>query len=220
MHTTAKKSAATILLLAATSLGVTAVSATTSSSAPATAATTSEHTALTPEQQQIVQAHALAQNGRQALSYIVAARQLLSEQHGDEAHQYLEQAKELLTKLESDIIAEDNNTSDLLPIYTQLGVDEEVVITDQIKQQLGKTHLDAISGNHKKVVTALKTVAIELQYSYVDMPVTATLEKVESALTSLSEKNIQQASQALTAAQDGLIHESIIINGESDNPAG
>ncbi|HED17845.1 MAG TPA: YfdX family protein, partial [Gammaproteobacteria bacterium] len=205
MHTTAKKSAATILLLAATSLGVTAVSATTSSSAPATAATTSEHTALTPEQQQIVQAHALAQNGRQALSYIVAARQLLSEQHGDEAHQYLEQAKELLTKLESDIIAEDNNTSDLLPIYTQLGVDEEVVITDQIKQQLGKTHLDAISGNHKKVVTALKTVAIELQYSYVDMPVTATLEKVESALTSLSEKNIQQASQALTAAQDGLI---------------
>jgi len=220
MHTIAKKSAATILLLAATSFASTTILATTSTPSETAPATTREHTSLTPEQQQILQAHALARKGREALSYIVAARQLLSDQHGDEAHQYLEQAKELLTKLESDIIAEDKNTSDLLPIYTQLGVDEEVEITDQVKQKLSKTHLDSVTGNHKKVVAALKTVDIELQYSFVDMPVAATLEKVESALSSLSEKNILQASQALAAAQEGLIHESIIINGESENPAG
>ncbi len=95
-----------------------------------------------------------------------------------------------------------------------------VEITDQIKQQLGKTQLDAVRGNRKKVVEALEAIDIELQYSFVDMPVTATLEKVESALNSLSRKDTQLASQTLAEVQNGLIHKSIIINGVNENPAG
>lgn len=218
MHTIAKNSVATLLLLATTTFGATAVMATTTPTA--STAVASAHANLSPEQQQMYQADALAQEGREAMSYIVAARQLLSEQHGDEAHKYLEQAKGLLTKLKSEVATGSKDTGDLLPIYTQLGVKEGVEITDQLKQQLGKTHLDAIRGNHEKVVEALRTVDIELQYSFVDLPVTATLEKVESALKSLSEKDTQQASQALVDVQEGLIQDSIIVNAVNENPAG
>ena len=220
MHTSAKKSVTALLLLATTAFGATGVMAATSSPAPKTAVQSSEHTALSPEQQQIRQADALARNGRQAMSYIVAAHQLLSEQHSDEARQYLEQARDLLTKLKPEINANGENTDGLLPIYSQLGVQEGVEITEQLKQQLGKTHLDAIRGNHEKVVEALKAVDIELQYSFVDLPVAATLEKVESALKSLSAKNIQQAGEILADAEAGLIHDSIIVNATDENPAG
>ncbi len=220
MHTTAKNSVATLLLLATTMFGVTAVMAAATPAPTASTTATDAHANLSPEQQQIYQADVLAQEGREAMSYIVAARQLLSEQHGDEAHKYLEQAKGLLTKLKSKVTARNEDASDLLPIYSQLGVKEGVEITDQLKQQLGKTHLDAIRGNHEKVVEALKAVDIELHYSFVDLPVAATLEKVESALKSLSAKNIQQASETLAQAGAGLVHDSITINADNENPAG
>lgn len=219
MHTNAKNSVATLLLFVTTALGATAVLAAPPTSSSKTITKTGTHTTLSSEQQQIRQASALAQNGRKAMSYIVAARQLLSGQHRKEAHQYLEQAKGLLTKLKSKITADDENASGLLPIYSQLGIKEGVEITDQIKQQLGKTHLDAVRGKHRKVVEALKTVNIELQYSFVDLPVAATLGKVESALKSLSAKNTKQASQSLADAQEGLIHDTIIVNAIKENPA-
>jgi len=221
MHSTVKNSAATLVLLATTTFGATAVvAAATPTPAAPIAAVTGEHTTLSPEQQQIRQADALAQNGREAMSYIAAARQLLSEQHGDEAHKYLEQAKGLLTKLKSEVTAGNEDASDLLPIYSQLGIKEDVEITDQLKQQLGETHLDVVRGHHEKVVEALKAVDVELQYSFVDLPVAATLERVESALKSLSEKNIEQASETLAKAGAGLVHDSITINADTENPAG
>ncbi len=219
MHTTVKHSAATLLLLATTTLGATAAMAAIPKPIPTTT-TTGEHAPLSPEQQQIQQADVLAQNGRQAMSYIVAAHRLLSEQHGDEARQYLEQAKGLLTKLKSGITGGNESTAGLVPIYSQLGIKEDVEITDQLKQQLGKTHLDAVRGNHEKVVEALKAVDIELQYSFVDLPVVATLEKVESALKSLSAKDPGRAGEILADAEAGLIHDSIIVNAEDENPAG
>jgi hypothetical protein len=220
MHTTARFSAATLLLLATTTLGTTTVIAATPTSAPAAAAATGEHAALNPEQQQIQQANALALEGRMAMSYIVAAQQLLSEQHGEEAHQYLEQARDLLTKLKPEVSAGNGNTTGLLSIYSQLGIKEGVEVTDQLKQKLGKTELDAVRGKHDKVVEVLKNTDIELQYSFVDLPVAATLMKVESALKSLSENNIQQASETLADAEADLIHDSIVINAANENPTG
>jgi len=219
MHIRTKKSVATFVLLAGTALGATTVMATPTTSATDITATSAPAT-LNAEQQQIQQADALAQNGRQAMSYIVAARQLLTEKQGDEAHEYLEHAKDLLTKLKSRVVAGKQNTPDLLPVYAQLGIKEGVELTDQIKQQLGKTHLNAVRGNHQEVVEALRAVDIEMQYSFVDMPIAATLGQVESALKSLSEKDTKQADQALAAAQNGLIRDSIVINAVDINPAG
>ncbi len=219
MYTSAKNSAATLLLFITTIIGTTAVLAAPPTPSSRAATKTGKHTTLSAEQRQIHQASTLAQNGRKAMSYIVAARQLLSEKHGTEAHQYLEQAKGLLTKLKSNVTTDNENASGLLPIYSQLGIREGVEITDQIKQQLGKTHLDAVRGKHRKVIEALKTVNIEMQYSFVDLPVVATLGKVESALKSLSAKNTRQASQALADAQEGLIRDTIVINAVKENPA-
>ncbi|VAW77884.1 hypothetical protein MNBD_GAMMA13-641 [hydrothermal vent metagenome] len=220
MHTSAKNSAATLLLLATTTLGATAVMATVAPTpAASTTAMTNKHATLSHEQQQIQKADALAQEGRGAMSYIVAAHRLLSEQHSGEALQYLEQARDLLVKLKPEVSTDEGNIA-LLPIYSQLGVKEGVEITDQLKYQLGKTHLDAVRGNHKKVIETLKAVDVELQYSFVDLPVTATLEKVESAIKALSTKDIQQASQALVDVQKGLIQDSIIVNAVNENPAG
>lgn len=218
MYTSEKISAARWLLLTSLMFSATAVMAATPT--PATTATINEHATLSPEQQQTAQASIRAQNGREAMSYIVAARQLISEQHDEEARQYLEQAKGLLTNLQSEITSGDENTSDLLPIYSQLGVKEGVEITDQLKQELGKAHLDALNGNHKEVVETLKAVDIELQYSFVDLPVAATLEKIESALQSLSTKDSQAAGKTLADVEAGLIHDSIVINSNDENLAG
>ncbi len=203
MHINIKSSAAILLLLAAMMLGATNSMATT----PA-AATDSR-------QQKIQQASVLEKNGRKAMSYIVAARELLSKQHSEEAHQYLKKARVLLTKLKSEVTKEKDNATGLLSIYSQLGVKKEVEITDQLRQKLENTHLDVMRGRHKKVIAALKAVGIELQYSFVDLPVAATLGKVKSALKSLSRKNTHEASKTLSDAEAGLIHKHMIINAST-----
>ncbi len=223
MKTTAKHSLSALALAITLGLGATvSLAATPVQAKPATAidAAARHSKTASPEQQQLQHADALAQNGREAMSYIVAARQLLTDQHGEEARQYLEKAKGLLTELNTEITAEGNNGNGLLPIYSQLGLTEEVEITDQVKQKLHDIYPDVIRGKHEQVVEALKAVGIELQYRFVDMPVAATLGKVESALKSLSAQDTEQAGQALADAQQGLIHDSIIINEVDDNPAG
>ncbi len=224
MQTTTKNPLTALTLAIALSLGTTAsLAAAPAQAKPATAVeVAATHSAIAEsEQQQLQHADALAQSGREAMSYIVAAHQLLTDKHGEEARQYLEKAKGLLTELKSEVVAEKDNANGLLPIYSQLGVQKEEEVTDQVKQKLLNIYPDVIRGKHEQVVEALKTVGIELQYSFVDMPVAVTLGKVESALKSLSAKNAQQASQALTDAQEGLIHDSFIINEVSnDSPAG
>ncbi len=220
MNSIRKNSAVTLLVLAGMTFGSTAVIANTAMTQPASSTATGKAAPLSAREAQIQQADVLARNGRKAMSYIVAARQLLSEQHEKEARQYLEQARDLLTKLKSEVSAKKGNTSGLLPIYSQLGISKEVEITEQLKQKLETTHLDVVRGKHKKVVETLKNVGVELQYSFVDLPVAATLGKVESALKSLSEKNTKQASKALAEAEAELIHDSIVINAVNENPAG
>ena len=220
MNSITKNSAVTLLVLASMTLGSTAGMAGVATTQSASLAASSKPATLNTREKQIQQADALAQNGREAISDIAAARQLLSEKHDDEARQYLEQARDLLTKLKSEVTTEKGNTSGLLSIYSQLGINKEVEITEQLKQKLETTHLDVIRGKHKKVVETLKSVDLELQYSFVDLPVAIILGKVESALKSLSEKNSKQASEALAAAETELIHDSIVINAINDNPAG
>ncbi|HEB56315.1 MAG TPA: YfdX family protein [Gammaproteobacteria bacterium] len=196
MNINRKISAAILPLLAGIMLSATNSMATT----PAAATNT--------RQAQIQRASMLEKNGRRAMTYIVAAQQLLSEQHREEAQQYLKKARKLLNTLNSDKL----NKAGLLSIYSQLGVKKKTGLTRQLKQKLEKTHLDVISGKHKKVITALKKTGVELRYSFVDLPVAATLAKVESALKYLSEKNVQQARKTLADAEAGLIRNHIIIN--------
>lgn len=203
MYISIKNSAAILLLFTGMMLSVTDSMATTP-----TAATDSR-------EQQIQQAGVLEKYGRKAMSYIAAARQLLSKQHNEEAHQYLKKARELLTTLKSKITTEKDNVTGTLSIYSQLGVKKEVGITKQLRQKLENTHLDVIRGKHEKVIAALKNIGVELQYSFVDLPVAATLGKVESALKSLSAKNIRQARKILTDAEAGLIRDHVIINASA-----
>lgn len=221
MQTTTRNPLTALSLAIALSLGATAsLAATPVHAKPAPSASSAQSSAMSDELKQLQHSDNLAQKGREAMSYIVAANQLLTDQHTDEAHQYLEKAKGLLTELKSEILAEKDNSDGLLPIYSQLGIQKEVEITEPIKQQLQKIYPDVIRGKHDRVVEQLKTVGIALQYSFVDMPVAATLGKVESALKSLSAKDTAQASQSLADAQQGLIHDSITVNAVDENPAG
>ncbi len=203
MYTSRKSSVALLLLLAGLTLSVTNSMATT----PIAATNT--------RQVQIQRAGEIEKSGRKAMSYIVAARQLLTEQHSEEARQYLKKAQKLLIKLNSNKL----NNAGLLSIYSQLGVKKEKGITPQLRQKLENTHLDVIRGKHKKVIAALKNIGVELQYSFVDLPVAATLVKVKSALKSLSINNIQQAEKSLADAEAGLIREHMIINAAANNRA-
>ncbi len=211
MNITRKHFAAVSFLLAVTALEPLAILAAT----PATRSQTVPDTS----QQQLRQAEKMAAEGREAMSDIVAAHQLLNKQHNSEARQYLDKARRLLSRLKSEITADRENTTGLIPIYTQLGVREGEKITEQIRQKVGLTHLDAIRGRHKKVVKSLENMGVELQYNFVDLPVAPTLEKVESALTSLGEKNIHEASEILSGIGKSLVHDSILVNAKKHEPA-
>ncbi len=221
MNVIRKNSAAALFLFAAMVLEPMAVLATTSlaTNTPPAATATRTQTVTDAGQQQLRQSESMMSEGREAMSDIVAAHQLLTKQHSTEAGQYLDKARALLTRLKSEVAADKENTTGLIPIYTQLGVKEGVEITEQIKREVNKTHLDAIRGKHKKVVEALKDMDVELQYSFVDLPVAATLEKVESALKSLSEKNLHKASEILSGIGKSLVHDSILVNAEKQKPA-
>ncbi len=212
MNDTLKTSTRALLLATGLALGA--------GSVLASSASTSNPASGVVEQQ-IRQADSLAQSGREALSYIVAAGKLLSDQHTDETRHYLEQARDLLKQVESRLsTGKQDKPSDLLPVYSQLGIKKDVEITDQLRQKLEHVHLDMVQGRHQSVVEKLKTVGIELQYSFVDLPVSATLAKVESALKYLSAQKTRQAGEALADAQAGLIHDSIIVDAVDENPAG
>ena len=221
MQTKTKNSMTALAMAIPLALGTTATLAATPVHAmPAPAASSPHGASMSEEMKQLQHADNLAQNGREAMSYIVAADKLLADKHNDEARQYLQKAKGLLTELKSEVSTEKNTVDGLLPIYSQLGMQKEIEITEPVKQQLQKIYPDVIRGKHAQVVEQLKAVGIELQYSFVDMPVMATLGNVESALKSLSAKDTRQASQALSDAQQGLIRDSIIINAVDENPAG
>lgn len=221
MQTKTRNSLTALAMAITLALGATATLAAAPVQAKPAASISSPHSAdMDEEMKQLQHADMLAQKGREATSYIVAADKLLADKHNDEARQYLEKAKGILLELKSELGAEKDNPDGLLPIYSQLGMKKEIEISEPVKQQLQKIYPDVIRGKHAQVVEQLKTVGIELQYSFVDMPVLATLGKVESALKSLSAKNTQQASQALTDAQQGLVRDSIIINAVDENPAG
>ncbi len=207
MYSSAKNSTAILLMLAGIMLGATSSMA----MAPASATDTREA--------QIRQASVFERDGRKAMSYIVAADQLLSKRHGEEAHHYLEKARELLLTLKASVIADKTNVTGLLSIYSQLGVKKKVGLTNQLRQKLENIHLEVIRGKHKKVIKALKAMGVELQYSFVDLPVAATLAKVESALKSLSGKNIQKARDILASAEADLIRKHFIINASAKNLA-
>lgn len=207
MYSSAKNSAAILLILAGVMFGATSSMAMT----PAVVTDTREA--------QILQASVFEKDGRKAMSYIVAANQLLSKQHGNEAHHYLEKARKLLLTLKARVIADKTNITGLLSIYSQLGVKKEVGLTNQLRRKLENTHLDVIRGKHKKVIQALKAIGVELQYSFVDLPVAATLAKVESALKSLSRKDIRKARGTLVDAEANLVRKHFIINAATKNPA-
>ncbi len=186
----------------------------------AAAATVDKSTNLNDIEKQIRQADALAQKGREAMSDITAARQLLIKHHDEEARQYLKKARDVLGKLKAEMNDKEGDNIGLLPIYSQLGISKEVEITEELRQKLETTHLDVIRGKHKKVIETLKNINVELQYSFIDLPIEITLGKVESALKSLSEKNIKQATKRLSEAEAELIHDTIVINAVNDKPAG
>ena len=219
MNKLTKNSTVTLLVLAGIMFGGTANLAVAATPSPHPA-TGSKSASLNNIEKQIQQADALAQKGREAMSDITAARQLLIEHHEEEARQYLEKARDILSKLKADVNDKTGNNTGLLPIYSQLVISKEVEITEQLRQKLETTHLNVIRGKHKKVIETLKNIDIELQYSFVDLPVAITLGKVEFALKSLSEKNIKQATESLSEAEAELIHDNIVINAVNDKPAG
>ena len=100
-------------------------------------------------------------------------------------------------------------------------IEDNTDTTSHIAKGLKKLgHAIDLANDGKDGPLILKAVDIGLQYRYVDMPISATLANVESALKSLSDKDSQQAIQALADAQQGMIHDSVIINAVDENPAG
>lgn len=184
--------------------------------------------AQTTQSQQAVTAGGLEQAaaaGRQAMSYISAARQLLAGPAGktpraEEAGKYLQRARDLLASLDarrgSDAARSGNS---VIPLYSQLRAREGADSSERVQQGLAQLQGDFARGKHDKVTEALRLSGVEMQYSYVDLPLDATLSKLEQAIQALDEHRDRQAADILAAAERGLLRDTITVNRHDAQPA-
>jgi hypothetical protein len=169
---------------------------------PASAAAQLPDVSKMDEQQKVVY---LAHMGRGVMGYIDAARNSLESKQNDAARQQLIEAQNLLKQLKAD------SKDDLIPIYMQIGFTEQFEMTDEVKQKLEGVDQHVIKGDHDKVVEVLKSTGAKMAYTHVEMPLAETTSQVDVALKAIADQTWDKASQALTAAGEGLQIDTVSV---------
>ena len=68
-----------------------------------------------------------------------------------------------------------------------------------------------MKGDHRKVIEGLKATGIGAAYTYVDLPLAGTIAHVDAALAALENGKAEEARQALTAANAGLVTDTLTV---------
>ena len=173
---------------------------------------------LSDEQVAAQKAAVLAAAGRAAVSYMAAAQQGIDATDTESARRYLEVARDVLGQMQEAGGIAGGNASDMVPIYAQVGVSQDTDLTDEIKARLVGLETDVMKGDHRKVIETLQATGIGAAYTYVDLPLAGTIAQVDAALAALDGGKADEASQAITAANEGLVTDTLIV-GMSDTSA-
>jgi len=154
----------------------------------------------------------LAQAGRSAMSYIGAAQHGIDSNDGELAEKYLETARDILGQMQGVLAsAAASESDDLVPIFAQLGIAQDVEVTDELKGKLHALGPHALKGEHDKVLDGLKATGIGASYTYVDLPLANTMAQVKLALEALESGKFEAAREAIDAAHGGLVTETVTV---------
>jgi hypothetical protein len=196
----------------------------TAAPAPAASAKDGENT-LTDEQREILQAMIYSEAGRESMSYIVAARQSLEADKPEDASKLLDGARHLLTELRTRMTADMGEQAAaspqfLVPIYSEVGITADIQVTDELKEQLQGLQSFVARGDHDKVIDGLKATGVGMVYTFVDLPVSATIEQVQLAMDALAAKDTDAANKALAAVEAGLVSDTVAVGMEQVEQTG
>ncbi len=166
---------------------------------------------LSDEQVAAQKAAVLAAAGRAAVSYMAAAQQGIDATDTESARRYLEAARHVLGQMQQAVSVAGGDTSDMVPIFARVGVSQDTDLTDEVKAQLVELEADVMKGEHRKVIETLEANGIGAAYTYVDLPLAGTIAQVDAALAALDGGNADEARQAITAAKEGLVTDTLIV---------
>jgi hypothetical protein len=102
-----------------------------------------------------------------------------------------------------------------IPIDGQIGLAETYVPTPEKKEHIAKANEHLKSGRAKEAIEELRLGEINVTYTRVLMPLTATKKCLADAMQFATEHKYYEANLALKAAEDGVILDSV---GLTDTP--
>ncbi|WP_457676701.1 YfdX family protein [Thiolapillus sp.] len=101
--------------------------------------------------------------------------------------------------------------ADLVPVYADLTLVEDLVPVDEAKAQLGKAREALAKGDRKTARKALTVLQESLIYTEVDLPVSSTGRNILAAQKALAAGDLKKAEKALKAAESGMVFLSVEV---------
>ena len=174
----------------------------------------------------VQKASIIAAAGQSAVAYINAARGRLQADDLAGAKRFLTQASAILEQIRNALHPDRDNPKAgealRVPLWAQVSLKEDGATPAALESRLDEATAHAIQGEHDKVVEGLATSGVRVVYSYIDMPLDATLGRLNGARAALENGDAAKALALLSAATDGLTSETLEIgttgNGQTAAP--
>jgi len=99
----------------------------------------------------------------------------------------------------------------LIPIYASLDELVDFMPVDQAKSHLDKAKQHLEAGDKQKAKEALEDTDAALQYTEVDLPMSATRRLVSEAKADLEQNKLDEADTALKSAEDSVVFLAFVI---------
>ncbi len=156
----------------------------------------------------------IAAAGQNAVAYINAARGELQGDNPAGAKRFMAQASAILTQIRNSLHRDQDGRGPggklRVPLWAQVRLaDEQASPTLQSRLKAATNH--AIQGRHDKVVEYLGSLGVNAVYSYIDMPLDATLDRLNGAREAMEQGDEIEALALLDAANDGLVSQTLEV---------
>ena len=166
-----------------------------------------------------VNATQVAEDGYAAVRAMHAARVAIFNGESDVAKKVLADAKTLLEKTKTDELAA-GMKGDLIPIDGSLALADTFVPSNEKAARIEKANEHFSSGNKDQALEQLRLGEIEVNFSRVMMPMSATEKRLEKAINFANEGKFYECNLALKAVEDGLQLDSVSLIDFSERDSG
>ena len=173
------------------------------------------HTAVVDAETVAIQKAAIiAAAGQNAVAYINAARGGLQEDNPAGAKRFMAQASAILEQILGSLQPDRDGRRQAerlrVPLWAQVRLSDEQA-SPALGSRLEEATNQAIQGRHGKVVEYLRNLGVHAVYSYIDMPLVATLDRLNAAREAMEQGDEVKALALLDAATDGLVSETLEV---------